>query len=249
MDKQVIPRFLIADSHSLVRSGLKTILSQVTDCGAEIVEADSFDEAMSAIKENKEFDLVVIDTKLPDCLPVDAVKKIRECDKKVPVVLISSDDQWDLVFPAFRLGASGFIPKTYSEAITLNALRLILSGGVFIPYQAFSDRLCQISSPIPASAKVIQETIEKSVNRCQVEKLAMAPRQRDILKLMLTGQSNKEIARSLGLALGTVKNQVAVILRVLNANNRSQAILNAIKVGVAGDKMEMLPATSGRRDY
>lgn len=244
-----VSRFLIADGQSLVRSGIRSILNRLTDGLAETIEAESFDEAMESIRENKKFNLVILDTKLTEKAPTTGLITIKQHDPSIPVLLISSNDEWDIVFPAFRLGAVGFIPKTYSSEITLNALRLILSGGVFLPYQAFTNQVPHIPTPPAPEAKANSDSCIGAAKLGGIEKISMAPRQRDILKLMLTGQSNKEIARSLGLALGTVKNQVAVILRILNANNRSQAILNAIKIGAAGKKFESLPATSGRREY
>ncbi|MBI3369156.1 MAG: response regulator transcription factor [Burkholderiales bacterium] len=114
------------------------------------------------------------------------------------------------------LGACGFLPKSEGAEVMLQALRLVLSGGIYMPAQALDDyRNGQPPAPKPDAG-------------------GLTPRQLDVLHLLMRGEPNKLIARELGLTEGTVKIHIAAILRALQARNRTEAVVVARQLGISG---------------
>jgi DNA-binding NarL/FixJ family response regulator len=120
----------------------------------------------------------------------------------------------------FERGALGFLPKTSPSAVILNALRLVLAGGTYLPREIMAaPAAARGASPIkPISADAVD--------------LGLTPRQGEVLALVLAGKSNKAICRELNLSEGTVKNHVAAVLKALNAANRVEALIAAARLGI-----------------
>jgi DNA-binding NarL/FixJ family response regulator len=129
------------------------------------------------------------------------------------VVVLSASEQPDTVMRALDAGAMGFIPKTSSNQVLLGALRLVLSGGVYLPAEVLRR------SPIQASAASYRD-------------LGLTQRQAQVLALMVQGKPNKIICRELALAEGTVKIHVTAILKALDVTNRTQAVIAVGKLGL-----------------
>ena len=127
-----------------------------------------------------------------------------------------------------EIGAAGYISKTSSNAVILNAVRLVLSGGAYIPPELFSPSLQEKFADI--------KQISPETQTIDTEKINLTPRQIDVLKLMAEGCSNKIIAYKLGLTEGTVKLHVTSILKVLNVYNRTGAVVEATKRGLINKK-------------
>lgn len=119
---------------------------------------------------------------------------------------------------AVRLGAAGFIPKTSSSKVMLSALRLVMSGGVYLP-PALIDENSVSTRDAPGADMSLDAT-------------PLTPRQREVLALLGQGKSNKEIARTLNLSEGTVKLHVTAILKALNVSNRTGAVVAASRLGL-----------------
>ena len=143
----------------------------------------------------------------------------------MPVIVLSASDDRLHVLQAVNLGAAGFIPKTSSSRVMLSALKLVLSGGVYLP-PALLDQGDHGNEP-PA-AKTGAEGAAAF----------LTPRQREVLALLGQGKSNKEIARVLNLAEGTVKLHVTAILKALNVNNRTRAVVAASQLGLNGSETD-----------
>ena len=133
----------------------------------------------------------------------------------MPVLVLSATHDQATVEHALDLGAMGFIPKTANTRVLLDALRLVLSGGVYVP--AESTRANGALRP-------------RSVTR--PEQLGLTSRQADVLKLLVQGKPNKLICRDLRLSEGTVKVHVSAILRALNVHNRTQVVIELARRGV-----------------
>jgi DNA-binding NarL/FixJ family response regulator len=129
-----------------------------------------------------------------------------------------------------RAGAAGFIPKTCSPGVMLGAVRLVMSGGIYLPSdlllaQDLAQDMVAGGTPMPA------RQAGRSV-RMQAAELGLSNRQAQVLALLVRGQSNKAIARSLDLAEQTVKAHVSAIFRALNVTGRTQALLAIAQLGL-----------------
>ena len=124
------------------------------------------------------------------------------------------------------LGASGYIPKTSSNAVILSAVNLVLSGGVYIPAELLKE------TPVASLGDLKKiEIIPENIDLREKIKI-LSPRQLDVLKLIAEGKSNKQIAYELGLTEGTVKLHVTAILKILNVYNRTGAVAQATTLGL-----------------
>ena len=121
---------------------------------------------------------------------------------------------------SIEAGAVGYIPKSSDPEILVNALKLVLSGGVYLPPNVLGS-----VDPAIGAAEVIGDELQGEPTDDQFARLT--PRQREVLALMAQGKSNKEIAKELGLAAGTVKIHVSSIFKALKVSNRTRAVIAA----------------------
>ena len=164
---------------------------------------------------------------------------MREGYPAVPVVVLSASERPTDVMRALDGGAMGFVPKKASNAALFEALRIVMSGGVYVPRQMLgagpagsSDKpegdtipaVMRLSS-ITASPPMRSEPPAPPAGASPLERFGLTPRQTDVLALLLQGKPNKLIARELKLSVETVKDHVAAVLRALNVTSRTQAVL------------------------
>lgn len=207
-------KILVADDHALFREGLHYVLAGLGN-DVEIFEARDGAEALALAAARPNLDLVLLDLAMPGMDGFAGLRALRTRIPAVPVVILAASEDSADVRLALNGGAMGFIPKSSTSSVMLNALRLVLAGGVYLP---------------PAF-------LEKSTRRGATEStaptldaLGLTTRQQDVLKLLGQGQSNKEIAQALGLAEGTVKLHVSAILKALDVDNRTQAVITAARL-------------------
>ncbi|HYD32025.1 MAG TPA: response regulator transcription factor [Azospirillaceae bacterium] len=214
-------KILIADDHELFRDGLRHVLEQLDDT-VTIVEASDYPQALSVAEAEDDIDIVLMDLAMPGMTWAEGLQALRErLPQSVPIIVLSASDDRRNVLQAVNLGAAGFIPKTSSSRVMLSALKLVLSGGVYLPPALLEQSLSGASgfdSAPPISAENAASFL--------------TPRQREVLTLLGQGKSNKEIARVLQLAEGTVKLHVTAILKALNVNNRTRAVVAASQLGL-----------------
>ena len=215
---------LIVDDHVLIREALRGVLQELQP-EAEVKEAADARRAMERITENPDLDLILLDLKLPDRSGFEVLAELRECHPAIAVVMLSASNDPDHIAKALGLGAVGFIPKSAQRDVMLGALRLIFSGGIYIPPEILS-RPPAAQSPAPG-------TSAPSGCRASAAELGLTGRQKEVLALMMQGKSNKAICRALDLAEPTVKNHVTAILKALKAANRTEAVVTAGALGVA----------------
>jgi DNA-binding NarL/FixJ family response regulator len=164
---------------------------------------------------------------LPDRDGFAALKELRTDHAKIPVVILSATCDRTTVVKALDLGAVGFIPKSGEREVMLSALRLVFSGGVYIPPEILSRSETPAGGgPAAASGRHWDGPAPTSPSG-----LGLTARQVDVLALMMRGKSNKAICRILDLAEPTVKNHVTAILKALKVSNRTEAV---IMVGALG---------------
>lgn len=205
-------KILVIDDHALFREGLCHVLNALQD-DVTILEAPDFTRAMQCLPENTDLDLVLLDLNMPGTDGFSALAAFSEQYPALPVVILSASSQRSDIQRALDAGAMGYIPKDTTSSIMLNALRIILSGSVYVP---------------PDYAQ--HEAKDEQANRGNTHPLT--PRQQQVLRLLVEGISNKEIATQLDLAEATVKMHVTAIFKTLGVTNRTQAAMAVEKLGL-----------------
>ena len=211
-------KVLVVDDHPLICEALRQVLKAL-DKDIELLEAGGGNEALSQADKNDKLDLVLLDLALPDADGFEVLAELRERHPSFPVVVLSASEQTEVVMRALDAGAMGFIPKTSSNELLLGALRLVLSGGVYLP----AEVLRHAPTP-PLAGKSGAETSYRDIGLTQ--------RQAQVLALVVQGKPNKIICRELALAEGTVKIHVTAILKALGVSNRTQAVVAVGKLGL-----------------
>jgi len=209
---------LIADDHPLVREGCKMLVEQL-DPKARVCEANDFDQVLSIVGEQPDLDLVLLDLVMPGMHDAESIKTLLERLPDAVVVVVSAHADAAAARRALRAGAAGYIPKSASRDVTINALRLILTGGRYFPPELLEN------GPRPTRAGLAE-------GLRPYEATPLTRRQLEVLKLMASGYKNSHIAEQLGLAVGTVKVHIAAIYKVLNVANRTQAVTKASRLGL-----------------
>lgn len=205
-------KILIVDDHALFREGICHVLNALED-EVSILEAANYDRAVQNASEHPDLDLVLLDLNMPGKDGFSALDTFTHLYPALPVVILSASNQRSDMQRALNAGAMGYIPKDTTTTVMLGALRLILSGGVYVP---------------PSIAQQ-QNTNAQTINH---HSNGVTPRQLEVLTLLIQGHSNKEIAKELKLAESTVKMHVTSILKSLGVSNRTQAVLAAEKLGL-----------------
>jgi len=213
-------KILVVDDDALIRDALRGVLRELKD-DAAVVEAADSRQGLRLAHENPDLGLVLLDLNLPDRSGFDVLAELRGSHPAISVVVLSALSDRDSVARALDLGATGFIPKSASREVMLSALRLVFSGGVYIPPEILGWREPSSRRGPPAAGSGPGSPRE----------LGLTDRQVEILALMMQGKSNKAICRTLDLAEPTVKNHVTAILKALKVTNRTEAV---IAVGALG---------------
>lgn len=207
-------KILIVDDHGLVRAGLRPIIKDALNSECDILETESLEATLQVLKEqSSSIDLVLLDLTLPDAQGLLALEQVREHFPSVPVAVLSAQTDTHMIQSAYRMNISGFIIKNAKAEILVSAVRLILSGGVYIP----PEMLTATMNP----PERIRRSRERSSSN---DGSQLTPRQQEVLYLITKGASNQEISDSVGATIGTVKSHVVGILRALGVHSRTQAI-------------------------
>lgn len=217
-------KILVVDDHPLIREAMQHVLAEL-DTWVELVEACDMDSAYTALASHLDVDLVLLDLGLPGAVGMSGLDGLRHKYPDLPVVVLSALDDTTTVLTALDHGAMGFIPKCSSNVLIVNAMRLVMSGGIYVPPQA-------VASAIPHSANTQHSPAATSGKATRPEQLGLTGRQAQVLALMVQGKPNKAICRELDLAEGTVKIHVTAILKALGVNNRTQAVIAASRMGM-----------------
>jgi DNA-binding NarL/FixJ family response regulator len=200
---------LIADDHPLVRGALKEAMSGLAPDLA-VAEAGSLEDAMRALEDAPETDLVLLDLAMPGMRGFSGLVLIRAAFPGVPVVVVSGSDDPATVRRCLDFGAAGFLPKTLEIDGMRAAVRTVLEGGVWTP-PGLADQ--------PAAA-------DPMVARFA----SLTPQQLKVLMMLSEGLLNKQIAYELSVSEATVKAHVSAILSKLGVESRTQAVIAAAKI-------------------
>jgi DNA-binding NarL/FixJ family response regulator len=209
-------KILLVDDHALFRDGMRYVLNKL-DVQVEILDAGNFLDALNAVKNNPDIDLVLLDLNMPGSEGAASVKQFSTSYPDIPVVVVSASDQRSDIKKVMNSGAVGFISKSSSGEDMLNALRLVLDGGIYLPPQLLPHALGKV---------------QEDKRSWRTNEFGLTVRQMEVLQHLAAGLSNKVIGVTIGLAEGTVKIHVAAIFQVLRVNKRMDAVQAAQRMGI-----------------
>ena len=215
-------RVLIVDDHPVVREGLRAMLT--TDQTIEIV-GESCDgvEAVTMAAE-KEPNVVLMDIRMPNMDGVEATRRIKDKCPSTAVIVLTMYDNDAYVIDAVRAGASGYLLKDASRELLLHTIQTVSSGATIIKTNLLIEAISSLVHP----KKVHHETGVFAIEG--VEELT--PREQEVLKLVATGYTNKEIGKKLGIVEDTVKKHMRSILAKLDTSSRLGAAIKAARAGL-----------------
>ncbi len=214
-------KFLVIDDHQLIREALRGVLKKVRR-DAVLLEASTSKQAMQIVAAQPDIDIILLDLTLPDRDGFAVFAELRERYPDIAIVVLSAVQDPTKVRRALELGARGYITKSAQGDVILNALRLIVSGGVYVPPEILASGELSDAQPLLAS---------RDLAKSSPANIGLTDRQLEVLALMMQGKNNKTICRMLDLAEPTVKNHVTAILRALKATSRTEAVVMANNLG------------------
>jgi NarL family two-component system response regulator LiaR len=211
-------RLVIVDDHAVVREGLRTYL-ELEDRLQIVGEASNGREAVDKVRAYMP-DVVLMDLLMPEMDGIAATRAIKEFAPDVKVIVLTSFQDDEHIMPAIEAGATGYLLKDVSAPDLVKAIEGAYAGHAQLH---------------PEVARKLMEQVRQPRRREEPGE-DLTPRERDVLRLIASGMSNKEIARELVMTERTVKGHVSNILGKLNLQDRTQAALYAVRHGLAPDQ-------------
>jgi len=205
-------RFVIADDHPLFRGALKEAVNQLFTA-TKIFEAGGFDDLQVLLEREGDVDLVLLDLSMPGVRGFSGLLYLRAQFPGIPVVVVSANEEPDVIRRCMGFGASGFLPKTLAVEVMREAIHKVLDGGVWTP------------------PDIDLQSHDDKETRDLVARLAtLTPQQVRVLMMLSEGLLNKQIAYELTVSEATVKAHVSAILQKLGVESRTQAVIAAAKI-------------------
>src|SRR5471030_142868 len=208
-------KILIADDHPLFREAIHNVISDGFPV-SEVMETADLDSALLLTREHDDLDLILLDLNMPGMHGLNGLINLRNEAPTIPVVIVSAEQDKQIVLQAITYGAVGFITKSSPRLQMTEAIQQILNGKVYLPPDI-------IRTQKPGTHRRMNDNPSFAPELLQ----ALTRKQLLVLERMTKGESNKQIAYTLEIAETTVKAHVSAILRKLNVHNRVQAILSA----------------------
>jgi len=219
-------KILIVDDHALIRDAMQGVLKKLQR-GVVVLEAADSQQAFAIIAGNPDIDLILLDLTLPDRDGLSVLTELRDRYPTISVVVLSALQDRANVQKVLDLGAAGFIPKSARREVMLSALQLVFAGSVYVPPEILAPEGFAETAP----SQQFENRPSENRQIVSLSDLKLSERQQDVLALMMQGNSNKVICRTLNLAEPTVKNHVTAILRALKVSNRTEAVIAVTELG------------------
>jgi DNA-binding NarL/FixJ family response regulator len=201
-----VTRVLLADDHAILREGVASILNSQDDMQV-IAQAGSGSRAVECYREFRP-DVVLVDIVMPDMDGPEAIALIREFDPQAKAIILTTFVGEEDVYRSLSAGARGYLLKGEEPSVMLACIRKVVQGGRYIP----------------------PEVSDKFMDRVPDD--ALSARELEVLKLLVEGRSNQEAAATLAISESTIKFHVNHILAKLNAADRTQAVITALRRGL-----------------
>jgi two-component system, NarL family, nitrate/nitrite response regulator NarL len=200
-------RVVIADDHVFVRDGIKSLLESEANI-VVVGEATDGAEALQIVEANQP-DLLIVDIRMPHLTGIEVVEKLRGQANHVKIVMLSMHDSEEYVLKSIKAGADGYLLKGSSKEEFLKALHTVAQGGKYFSGDISSILIGQLSNPtLSLDAKPVHE-----------EDLMITKREKEILKLLLSGKGNKEIAEALDISKRTAEVHRFNLMKKLKVKN------------------------------
>jgi DNA-binding NarL/FixJ family response regulator len=233
-------KVLLVDDHPLILAALQSVIRGLGD-DVTVVGVGNERDARAALERDPGQDLLLLDLHLGEGDGFTFLAELRGLYPALPIVVVSASDRASDVIRAIDAGAMGFVPKRASTQILFDALRLVMSGGIYVPPMTLGispapyappnegDTVPDVMRPHPIEDIVEMTGAATSAPHqappASLETLGLSKRQADVLAYLLQGMPNKIIAREMHLSVDTVKDHVAAVLRALGVSSRTQAVL------------------------
>jgi len=207
---------MLVDDQNLVRKGVRSLLELAEEIEV-IAEASDGAEAIRMIPEVAP-DVVLLDMRMPGLSGLDVLRELSQNETLPPTIILTTFDDDELVLAGIQCGAMGYLLKDIALAELVSAIKTVAEGGSIVK---------------PAVTQRLLKGLENLQNEFSSldQPDPLTDRETEILRLMAGGYSNKEIANSLGVAEGTVKNHVSNILSKMGVRDRTRAVLKAFELG------------------
>jgi len=211
----------VVDDQTLVRQGIRSLLDLADDIEV-VAEATDGHEALTLVEQHRP-QVLLLDLQMPRRDGIATLTALRERGDDLPVLVLTTFDDDELVLRALRAGAHGYLLKDVTLTQLVDAIRTLADGRTLIQ-PAVTERLLRAISQQP-------RTDDQVLPRPQ----PLTEREREILRLLASGFTNRQIATALHLANGTVKNHVSTVLQKLGVRDRTRAVLRALELGLLTD--------------
>jgi len=212
-------RVVIADDQTLMRQGLESLLALSGEV-AVVGHAADGDEALVRVTQERP-DVLLLDLRMPGRDGIATLEELRKRGSEVPVLVLTTFDDDELVLRALRAGARGYLLKDVSLDELVGAIRTLATGGTLVQ-PALTDRLLRGLGAAPVPDDFTHLPAPEP----------LTPRETEVLRLLASGFTNREIAQALFLAEGTVKNHISTVLAKLGVKDRTRAVLRALHLGL-----------------
>lgn len=211
-------RILVVEDHPIYFEGFQSVLKRL-DPDVQLRSATTAEKALALCDSGQTFDLCVVDLMLPGIDGATFVEALVAREIWIPTVVVSAEDDIDMISRAMSSGALGYIPKSSPPDRMIADIRRVLNGDIAMPDSIRE----QISREKRASDSNVPE---------KASQLGITPRQFSVLKLMADGLSNAQIAKSLNVSEHTVKSHVRALFLALDAKNRTSCVHLAVRAGL-----------------
>lgn len=220
MGREVI-KVMIADDHPVFREGLRQCLQTRKEIVVTAAVGDG-GELWKALRVHGKPHVVLMDVEMPGQSGIELTAALHEAHPDVRVVMLTAFSDSERVFAALKAGAAGYLLKNASPEVIRTTVAQVAAGEAMLSGEI--------------AGRVLREfERERQEQRFREQLAGLTPREEEILKLLATGDSNREIAQRLFISEQTVKNHVASIFRKLRVNDRTRAALLAVKLGLGND--------------
>jgi len=201
---------LIVDDHAFIHETLAAVVRKAVP-GAAVRAADSFEKGIAQARTLRPHSLVLLDLGMPGCSGIDSLTRLRASLPKLRITVVSAVEDSRSVHAAFDAGAAGYIPKSTPPSVMVAAIRLIAEGGTYFPPEL-------MNKPPEAPAKA-----------------QLTERQTAVLRLLVKGLGNQQIAEKLDISENTVKQHTHALYSALKVSSRTQAVVAAARLGIKPD--------------
>ncbi|GMB09145.1 LuxR family two component transcriptional regulator [Thermolongibacillus altinsuensis] len=218
-------RIVIIDDHKLFREGIKRILDFEEEFEV-VAEGSDGEEALELVRQHRP-DVVLMDINMPNVNGVEATRRLIEAYPDTKVIILSIHDDENYVMHALQTGAMGYLLKEMDADALIEAVKVVAEGGSYLHPKVTHNLVKEYRRLVSGD----QPEQEKQKQEVRMPFHLLTRRECEVLQLLADGKSNKAIADALYISEKTVKNHVSNILQKMNVNDRTQAVVVAIKNG------------------